>query len=179
MGVLDRSISSRLVEELFEQIQPQLHRILGKYRIPAQDGEDLVQQTFMALVHHWPSVRSPLPWVLGTLRRHCLMYLREQRRRPQQNVDLEVLERLAKPVPAAQEQAGVLREVERAVAGLPERCRTILLLRYGLGLEVAEVALRLGYRPSSIGKITHRCLEALHRKLVAPDFSRLSGRLLR
>jgi DNA-directed RNA polymerase specialized sigma24 family protein len=47
------------------------------------------------------------------------------------------------------------------------RCRSLLQLRFRLGYEPPEVAERLGYRASSIGKITTRCLAALSRELFA------------
>jgi hypothetical protein len=43
----------------------------------------------------------------------------------------------------------------------------VLRLRFRLGYEPTEVARMLGYRESSIGKITNRCLAALSRELLA------------
>jgi RNA polymerase sigma factor (sigma-70 family) len=46
---------------------------------------------------------------------------------------------------------------------LPERCRSLLALRYRQGYEPPELAERLGYSQASISKITNRCLAALTR----------------
>jgi DNA-directed RNA polymerase specialized sigma24 family protein len=40
-------------------------------------------------------------------------------------------------------------------------------MRYALGYDAPEIARRLGYRPSSIGKVTTRGLAALRGELTA------------
>ncbi|HEY0783586.1 MAG TPA: hypothetical protein VGE98_14095, partial [Thermoanaerobaculia bacterium] len=45
--------------------------------------------------------------------------------------------------------------------------RSLLEMRFQLGYDPAEIAHRLGYRDSSIGKITTRCLAALSREMLA------------
>jgi len=46
--------------------------MLRRARIPEQDADDLIQDTLLALVTHWRSVRNPNAWVGGVLRKHCL-----------------------------------------------------------------------------------------------------------
>jgi DNA-directed RNA polymerase specialized sigma24 family protein len=53
---------------------------------------------------------------------------------------------------------------------LSTRCRSLLKLRYGLGYGPTEVAEQMGYRTSSIRKVTNRCLAALTRQLLAVGF---------
>ena len=48
----------------------------------------------------------------------------------------------------------------------------LLKLRYGLGYGPTEVAEQMGYRTSSIRKVTNRCLAALTRQLLAVGFDR-------
>jgi RNA polymerase sigma factor (sigma-70 family) len=66
----------------------------------------------------------------------------------------------------AQESADLQRDLANALERLPERCRSLLALRYRQGYDPPEVAERLGYSPASISKITTRCLAALTRHLV-------------
>ena len=73
--------------------------------------------------------------------------------------EVETLEHFAEPPP--QKTAELHLDVNRAFARLPERCRTVLRLRYGLGYEPKEVADQLGYSRLSIGKVTNRCFKAL------------------
>lgn len=154
-------------DEFLRRMEPRLKRLLGTYRIPPEDAEDVLQQTLLALLYQWDRVRDPEFWLLGTLKRHCLMYWRNNRRRIYSAVDSTVLEWLSEPVAPSQEKTDLLCDLESLLGRLPSRCRSLLQLRFRLGFEPPEVARRLGYRASSIGKITHRCLAALSRELLA------------
>ena len=154
-------------DDFLKKVEPRLKRVLATYRIPADDAEDVLQQTLLALVYQWDRVRDPECWLLGTLKRHCLMYWRTNRRRIYSAVDSTILEWLSEPVAPSQERADLLCDLENLLGRLPSRCRSLLHLRFQLGYEPVEVARRLGYRASSIGKITTRCLAALSRELLA------------
>ena len=162
-------------ELLLVSITPKLRRLLAKYRIPQQDAEDLLQQSLLALLCQWEKVRDPERWLLGTLRRHCLMYWRTQRRRIYSTVDSAILEYICEPTVPVQERSDLVIELERLIDRLPSRCRAVLRLRYRLGYEPEEVAGKLGYQVSSIGKITTRCLAALTRELMASGLAERFG----
>ena len=154
-------------DDFLRRMEPRLKRLLGTYRIPPDDAEDVLQQTLLALLYQWDRVRDPESWLLGTLKRHCLMYWRNNRRRIYSAVDSAVLEWLSEPVAPNQERTDLLCDLESLLDRLPARCRSLLKLRFRMGFEPTEIARRLGYRVSSIGKITHRCLAALSRELFA------------
>ena len=67
------------------------------------------------------------------------------------------------------EHTAILAEDRRlvlaALAGLPGRRREVLVLRFYLGLPVAEVAAMLGISQGSVKSATARGLEALARRL--------------
>lgn len=158
------------LEEFARAVRPRMRRMVRGLGVPEEDAEDLVQQTLMALVGAWNEVRDPEAWVAGALRKKCLMYWRGRRRRIYDAVDGSVLEWLAEPVGPVQERR-VLESDLAAVAGrLPDRYRRLLRLRFGLGYDPPEVARRLGYRTSSIGKVTTRSLAALGRELSAVGY---------
>jgi RNA polymerase sigma factor (sigma-70 family) len=154
-------------DDFLKRVEPRLKRVLAAYRIPAEDAEDVLQQALLTLLYQWERVREPECWLLGTLKRHCLMYWRTHRRRIYSAVDSTILEWLSEPVAPSQERTDLICDLENLIDRLPLRCRTVLQLRFGLGYEPMEVAERLGYRASSIGKITTRCLAALSRELLA------------
>jgi RNA polymerase sigma factor (sigma-70 family) len=154
-------------DDFLRRVEPRLKRVLSNYRIPGDDAEDVLQQALLALLYQWERVRDPECWLVGTLRRHCLMYWRTHRRRIYSAVDSSILEWLSEPVAPAQERAELRCDLENLIGRLPSRCRSLLQLRFRLGYEAPEVAQRLGYRTSSIGKITTRCLAALSRELLA------------
>jgi RNA polymerase sigma factor (sigma-70 family) len=154
-------------EEFLVRIRPRLKSLFAHYRVPVQDTEDLLQQALLALVYQWKTVRDPDAWIIGTLRNKCLLYWRERCRRLVESVDTGVLEWVAQPERPRQENDDLRYDLDTMLARLPPRCRSVLTLRYRLGYEPQEVAERLGYRPSSISKVTNRCLAALTRQLVA------------
>ena len=152
--------------ELLLDMRKRLERQLRSYRIPEQDREDLIQQTLMSLVDSWSAVRHPERWVTGAVRKKCLMYWRSRRRRIYDTVDGSVLEWLAEPEVPAQERREMRTDLETAMSRLPDHYRSVLTLRFGMGYEPAEVARQLGYRASSIGKVTLRSLAALNRAMI-------------
>jgi DNA-directed RNA polymerase specialized sigma24 family protein len=80
-------------------------------------------------------------------------------------------------VASPQERRDLLADLDSLIAKLPPRCRSLLRLRFRLGYEPPEVAEKLGYQVSSIGKVTTRCLAALNRELLAAGFTGRTGNL--
>jgi RNA polymerase sigma factor (sigma-70 family) len=154
-------------EDFLKAVEPRLKRLLALYRIPGDDAEDVLQQALLALLYQWERVRDPESWLFGTVRRHCLMYWRTHRRRIYSAVDSTLLELLSAPLAPSQDRTDLICDLESLIERLPPRCRSVLRLRFRLGYEPTEVAHMLGYRESSIGKITTRCLAALSRELLA------------
>lgn len=150
--------------DLLRRLRPRVLWLLGRHRIPPQDGDDLVQQTLLALIGKYGEVRDPEAWVLGTLRHKCLRYWRRSATLFER-VEEEVLEQTAPAEAPGQELADLRHDLEAALARLPERCRRILRQRYALGYRATEIAEALGYPPATVRKITSRCLRALAREL--------------
>ena len=158
------------LREFLERVRPRLVRVLKRFRVPPADADDLLQQTFLALLYRIESVDDPERWLIGVMRKKCLMYWRSERRRLDEPMDLEQLEWLAVPSAPAQEAQDLSRDLSALVGRLPARYRSLVRLRFGLGLDTQEVALVLGYRPSSIGKILSRCLASLSEQARTAGF---------
>lgn len=171
MSALDQPQVEVPLENFLRNLRPRLKVLFAHYRIPLQETEDILQQALLALLYQRDKIRDPEAWLLGTLRNKCLLYWREQRRKLYDSVDAAVLDCIAQPMAPAQEGADLRRDLENALEHLPERCRSLLSLRYRQGYEPPELAERLGYSPASISKITTRCLAALTRYLVHPNTS--------
>lgn len=168
MNLSDRSVPGNAsIEPFLQEVRPKLRAVFARYRIPPQDTEDILQQALLALVYHWSSVRDPQAWLMGTIRNKCLVYWRDRRRKLYDSVDTSVLEWVAEPEAPSQEREDLWNDVETVIEHLPERCRSLLWMRYRMGYETAEIAEELGYSPNSISKITARCLSGLTRELVA------------
>src|SRR5918999_3981244 len=168
MSALDQLQVEDFLDGLLKQARPRLRAIFAYYKIPLQDTEDILQQALLALLYRPDRVRDPEAWLVGTLRNKCMLYWREKRRKLYESVDTAMLENMAEPLPPEQEAVDLRKDLASALETLPPRCRSLLALRYGLGYEPPEEAERLGYRPSSISKVTTRCLDALARYMVYP-----------
>lgn len=168
MSALDQLQAEATLDGFLRQVRPRLKALFSHFKIPPQDTEDILQQALLALLYRPERVRDPEAWLLGTLRNKCLLYWREKKRKLYESVDTSILERMAEPLAPAQESADLRKDLESALECLPERCRSLLSLRFKLGYEPPEVAERLGYSPSSISKVTTRCLDALTRHMIYP-----------
>lgn len=160
------------LERFLKGVWPRLKATFAHHRIPPQDTEDILQQALLALLYQRQSIRDAEAWLVGTVRNKCLLYWRDQRRKPYEAVDAASLEAMAAPAAPAQEWADLRHDLASAIEQLPERCRSVLSLRYSEGYEASEVAARLGYSPASISKINTRCLAALTRQLAASGLAK-------
>jgi RNA polymerase sigma factor (sigma-70 family) len=154
-----------MIEELIEQLRPRLRQILSAYRIPYPDSEDLLQDTLIAAFCRWDTIQTQDAWLIGTLRNKCAMYWKRQRSNPLQAVDLPILESLSEPLSPVQERSAQLWDLESLAGRLSQRHRTVLWLRFGLGMSTLEVAAHTGYHPTSIRKLICRCVARLQRGL--------------
>jgi RNA polymerase sigma-70 factor (sigma-E family) len=139
----------------------------------AKDAEDLVQETYLKVASRWHRVRS-MDHPAAYARRILInQVLHDAGRRSRQNAEL------ASDVPvldAADENAArALREVEDiaefrwALAELPARQRTVLVLRHWTGLSVAEVAEILGCSQATVTSTASRAAARLAASLAARD----------
>ena len=140
MSALDHCHVDTSLEDFLKKVRPRLKAQFQRYSIPPQDTEDILQQALLALVYQRQAIRDPEAWLIGTVRNKCLLYWRAHRRKLYETVDAAVLECMAEPLQPAQETSDVRRDLAAAIEELPERCRSLLTLRYQQGYEPAEVA---------------------------------------
>src|SRR5258708_13286464 len=71
MAVSDQPIERESLEQLLRRLRPRLKQVLGRYRIPAHDAEDLVQEALISTIQKWEVIQDPEAWLLVTLRNRC------------------------------------------------------------------------------------------------------------
>jgi RNA polymerase sigma factor (sigma-70 family) len=152
--------------ELYQQLRQPMSRVLYRYRIPEEHGEDLIQTTLLLAITKWAEVRDPVAWVLGTLTNRCVLYWRARqlevaRFEPLDDVQSAVTE-------PAQETHALLADLDTASRHLPAAQRRLLVLRFQLGLDWCEVAKEMGMAHESTKKRTLRALARLRLLLGAP-----------
>ena len=172
MATLDQPELRDSLNTLLKSTRPRLERVLRGFEIPPEDAEDILQDAQLTLLYKWEKVRSPENWLVGTVKKKCIMYWRKRRGSLCEAVDAAILELIAAPQAPRQEREELAVDLDRVLSRISTRCRSVLRLRYGLGYGPNEVAERMGYRSSSIRKVTNRCLAALTRQLIAVGFER-------
>ncbi len=146
--------------------------MLRNFEIPPEDAEDILQDAQLTLLYKWDKIRSPESWLIGTVKKKCIMYWRKRRG------SLCEARGHGDPRPACRSAAAGAGEGRADVRPQPRPLSALhslplpLKLRYGLGYGPTEVAEQMGYRISSIRKVTNRCLAALTRQLLAVGFER-------
>lgn len=146
------------LEDLAQRLEPRLRQIVHRYRIPAQDAEDLLQTALIATLRNWSMLSDPEGWLIRTVINQCLMYHRSRRRRPEESLDdsIELL-----PVPSPEERIADREDIERRLAKLPVQCQQLFRLRFIYGFNAKEVAELMGRKVSSVYNTTHRCTKLL------------------
>lgn len=167
MSHVHESPNAEELPELLERLEAQIGRVFGRFHLAPVDAEDLLQETLLQFILRRREIVTPEAWLIGTLKKQCLMFWRRRRRSLLEAIDADLLEELAGSDGARQEKEDLSRDLSRVVSRLPERCRSLLRLRYGLGCEGPEVAARMGYSPTGIRTITNRCLTALTQQMLA------------
>ncbi len=112
---------------------------------------DLVQDCFVRLHGHWTAVRDPLPYVRRSVVHACASHHRRIAR----------ARRL--PPPEARSLELEAHELEDALAKLPARQRSAVVLRYYGDLPDGDIAEALRCRPSTVRSLIHRALTDLRR----------------
>lgn len=152
---------SALAALLFE-VKPRLGAILGAFRVPTEDAEDLLQDALLAFVLKAPRISSPPDWLAEALRLRCRQYVRTRiRHRTRSLDDLQPKARDGE----SEERANRHIDLQRELRQLPGRSRSVLYFRFWVGLDDEEIASRTGYSRGSLDTTRRRALASLRSGL--------------
>lgn len=156
------------LSELVDLVTPLLWHTVRAQRVGHDQAEDVVQTTWLRLVHHADSIHDPravLAWLIVTAKRESWRVVKDARR--------------AQPLPDADgaddvpdtsmdgPESAALASVEgrvlwRHIASLSERCKSLLrVVAFSDRPDYAAVAQALGMPVGSIGPTRGRCLAKL------------------
>lgn len=168
--------------EAWEALVRRYQRLI--YAIPRRAGlsDDLAAEVFqrvwVTLIEHLHRIEQPErigAWLATTARRESWRQLRRERVTTTLDAgdDDDETARLADSAPLPDEVIERLERqqaVRRAVAGLDERCRSLLTMLFYRGEPppYAEIAATLGVPEGSIGPTRARCLQKLRQALDVP-----------
>jgi RNA polymerase sigma-70 factor (ECF subfamily) len=162
-----------LVDEvvgLFDQLRDRLLRYVISFRLPVQDGEDIVQEVFLALFRHLQlgrSRRNLRAWTFRVAHNQALRRRSQARIGAQQVIDESALstELVLDTNPSPEDQVASSQRRQRVVAvvsALPEQDRRCLILR-AEGLRYREIAEVLDISLGTVSQSLERSLKRLAR----------------
>lgn len=174
-------MTPRDFDEIYDRYRADVFRFLFSLTRNKTEAEDLFQEVWLRVIRHGPSRpdREDLrPWLLTivlNLHRDLLRKKRVRRLFLAKRHGLEKPRSLrsgqrsgesADPARLS-EQAALQREIDQAVAVLPEKQRRVFLLSEVEGLPQAEIAGILEVPLGTVKSLLHRAVKRLQRELAA------------
>lgn len=137
-------------------------RLVGQLSLLVSDvdvAEELAQDVLVEVCRHWTEIRDPEAWTYRVAVNRANSWWRRRyagaralaRHRSQQ----------VEPAVVDSETAAIVR---RAVAELPRRQRTALVLRYYVGFDIAETAAAMGCARGTVRALTHQAMTTLRAR---------------
>jgi RNA polymerase sigma-70 factor (ECF subfamily) len=154
---------------LFEQFRASLLRYSLSFGVSVHDGEEIVQETFLALFRHLQLGRSRSNlrgWIFRVTHNLALKRrLADRRMRDLRDMFKDIAEQQFDSRPNPEEMFSSAQRQRRLLAvvqALPEECRNCLFLR-AEGLRYREIARVLGISLGSVSILLTRSLERLEQ----------------
>ncbi len=155
-------------EEWYDDHRPTVYRYV-RFRVATREtAEDVTSEVFMKAlrsIHRYDGNRaSPRTWLLRIARNAVTDHLRFLRRRGSLHVSLDRVPDLVAQIPSQEERVLEQERIQTLLNGtqtLRAADQEILSLRYGSGLDNAEIAASLDISPNAVAVRLHRALKRL------------------
>jgi RNA polymerase sigma-70 factor (ECF subfamily) len=151
----------------FRDCHAELVAFFARQHPDADSAADLASESVLQLLRKLAAGTRPgsMRAYLFGIAKHVGMAARRQRAGRPAVVDATTLAAVAAPAPAPNDPVAAARDL---LAGLPERQRDVLDLRFVAGLSYAEIAARLDIPLGTVRSRIHHAV-ALLRSRVPPD----------
>lgn len=147
-------------DTFFAEQFPRLVRVASLLVDSPATAEEIVQEAFIQVLRRWDRLDHPAAFARTCVVNACRDRLR-RRARWRVRVPLIATDDTTSDGPAPEDD----REVLVVLRALPERQRTVIVLRYYDDLTPTEIAEVLGVSPASIKSLLHRALERFRQEL--------------
>jgi len=149
------------IDALFDRLYPPLHRYLYRLTGDSDVAEDVAQESFVRLLKQELPEEEARPWLFTVATNLVRDRARKRSRHRRLSVDVP------KPSPPERpdgrvERTDRVRRVREVLDELPDRDRTLLLMREE-GFKYDEIAEAIGVAPGSVGTLLARALRRFER----------------
>lgn len=155
--------------ETYEEELPRVYGYVAYQVMDPEEAEDLTQQTFERALIHWGEFddrrATVTTWLLAIARNLIVDHYRARSRRPPTTAIEEVPEAQLQASRDSNPRLGIGPELESALAGLGERERELIALRYGADLSGPQIATLTGLTVPNVQQILSRSLRRLRTDL--------------
>jgi len=159
----DAAAYNRLLTRLAPAIRAVARRGLGRAGLAADDAEDVVQETLLAIHlkrHTWDPSLPVGPWVRAIARNKLIDAMRRRGRRDHIPID-DVIDTLASDTA---EPTPVPGKLDEHLQSLPDRQQSVVRAISLDGASIRETAARLNMSEGAVRVALHRGLAALSAK---------------
>jgi RNA polymerase sigma-70 factor (ECF subfamily) len=162
------------VEALYDLYADRLYRYMLARVGDSEVAADLSTELFVRVIRHLGSFRlnerrpaaSFSAWLYRIAANLVTDYHRQAKRTPQVSLTDDLRLPAAEPSPQRMvEQKEAFARLQRAMQGLSEEQRLVILAKFGEDMSNAEVAVWLGKSEGAVKSLQHRALQALSRLL--------------
>ncbi len=162
------------LSELVDLVTPLLWHTVRAQRVGHDQAEDIVQTTWLRLVHHADAIQDPravLAWLIITAKRESWRVVKDTRRlqpMPETDDDTDLADTTMDGPESAALASVEGRVLWRHIESLSDRCKSLLrVVAFSDRPDYATVAQALGMPVGSIGPTRGRCLAKLRLLLDA------------
>lgn len=151
---------------LYERHLPAVHNRV-RYVIPEADVEDVTQEVFIAALKSLHGFRgdSQFSTWLRTLTNYKVAEYYRKRNRKQDPREAPIAEAELLPDGSTNLQLEERIALRKALSGMPEKYREVILLRFSDGMQFDEIAKSMGSNLESTKSLFRRAVAALRKNL--------------
>jgi RNA polymerase sigma-70 factor (ECF subfamily) len=151
---------AKAFEVLYRRHRGYVLSVAARYGATGQDALDVLQETFFYFFRKLPGfeLRSQFRTFLYPAVKHLAL---KKKDRHQRHVPLDAVSESLANIPSPESESRQRLQVAEIVAGLPERQREVLMLRFVDGFKLGEIAEALGVPTGTVKSRLHNALAAL------------------
>ncbi|RSK27938.1 sigma-70 family RNA polymerase sigma factor [Bacillus sp. HMF5848] len=130
-------------------------------------AEDIAQDSFVKLYHADSRIDNLPAWLTKVANNTAYNYIRsEKRHRARSEKEFVFAEKQIESAADTYEKQEDIHSIQHALSNLPDKERTLLLMRYA-GFSYAEIAKSIGREASSIGTLLARAKQRFKKSYIA------------